>query len=130
MRFIELEDLGDERGSVHSLPAAALDALSKVRNVHLTTLKPGYVRGNHVHSRQREVILITGPGSWEFYYVEEPGGPSEVTAFSGTVTVAVEVPPGIPHAIKNTGSSEIAVLSCTDLAYDPAAPDVAEHLLA
>lgn len=128
MRFIELEDLGDERGSVHSLPAAVLDALPEVRNVHLTTLEPGHVRGNHVHSRQREVILITGPGSWELHYVPRPGGPAEVRAFSGAV--AVEVEPGIAHAVKNTGDREITVLSCTDLAYDPSAPDVAEHPLA
>lgn len=130
MRFVELDDLGDERGSVYSLPAEALDALSDVRNVHVTTLKPGYVRGNHVHSRQREVILIMGPGAWEFHYVPEPGGPAGVKAFSGAVTVAVEVEPEVAHAIKNVGERDITILSCTDLAYDPAAPDVTEHILA
>lgn len=129
IRVLRLEDVGDERGSVWTLPVELLDRLGSIRNVHLTTCRPGCVRGNHYHSRQHELIVVAGPDEWELYYSAGSQEVPEVRRFAGGRAVLIDVEPGAPHAIRNTGANDLTVLSCTDVLYHPKEPDVTRCIL-
>src|ERR1700750_2393631 len=49
----------DQRGSVFE-PLEA-EALPDQRNVHVVVTEPGAVRGNHLHPRGTETLVIHGP---------------------------------------------------------------------
>lgn len=122
LSVVRLEDRDDGRGAAFYLPHEALEWLGGVAEVHLVAARPGAIRGNHVHRRRRELILVRGSGPWELAW--RPRG-CEVARWTfrepGAVLLAVER--GTPHAIKNLGDEELAIVSCSSGRYDPDEPD-------
>jgi len=104
----------DTRGSVFE--PVGPDALPAQRNVHVVVSEPGAIRGNHLHPRGTEVIAIQGPALFRCREGEEvrdteiPAG--EVFRFT--------IPPGVAHALQNTGETTTIAVSFVDVAHDPA----------
>lgn len=90
------------------------------RNLHVVLSLPGAVRGNHMHGRRTEILAVVGPALVRY---RENGELRDVT-LGETEVVRFEFPPGVPHAIKNTGSRPQVILSFNDQPHDPASPDV------
>ncbi|OGL39555.1 MAG: hypothetical protein A3C43_10850 [Candidatus Schekmanbacteria bacterium RIFCSPHIGHO2_02_FULL_38_11] len=63
MKFIKIEDLNfssDNRGiAIRPISDEELQS-KKLFNLHLVSLKPEVVRGNHYHQYQNEVICVFG----------------------------------------------------------------------
>jgi len=125
LSVLRLEDRDDGRGSAFYLPDEALRWLGGVEEMHVVTIRPGAIRGNHVHLRRREVIVVRSEGPWELGW-RVPGGESEEVErrrFEEAQGVLLCVEPGVAHALKNLGERELVVASCSSGRFDPGAPD-------
>ena len=100
-------------------------AFAAQRNVHVVLTEPGAVRGNHRHLRGTETLTVMGPAlvrtrqDGEVVDTEVPAG----EAFRFTI------PPGVAHAIRNTGTEPIVLVSFNTEAHDPENPDVVRDVL-
>jgi dTDP-4-dehydrorhamnose 3,5-epimerase-like enzyme len=115
--------LGD-RGWV-ILPIDDADLLAgKIKNIHLASIKPMKIRGNHYHQNKTEYIFIFS-------------GDVEVV-IKDTVTNKIEkhdsikcdtpylliAKPKFAHAIKNIGEKDVYLFCFGTKSYDSADPDV------
>jgi dTDP-4-dehydrorhamnose 3,5-epimerase-like enzyme len=107
----------DERGWVSEVYSGAPG--EKLGNIHLGTLRKGFVRGNHLHRRSREwIILMSTPVEVAL----ESG--DEIETFGLDKPSRVFLPPGIAHAFRNTGTDPIHFVAYRDSRYDQQDPDV------
>jgi UDP-2-acetamido-2,6-beta-L-arabino-hexul-4-ose reductase len=114
---------GDARGSVFE-PLGA-DALRGQRNVHVVVTEPGAVRGNHLHRCGTETLVIQGPA---LFRCREEGEVVDTEVPAGAV-FRFTIPPGVAHALKNTGTAPTVAVSFVTEPHDPAAPDVVPVVL-
>jgi len=108
---------GDRGWAMNPMAAAGAGNLSRGA-MHLVSIRPGAVRGNHLHRNATEWILVfggTGRLSWK---CPEGSGIREFT-IQGRGPELYQVPPGVDHAIANTSSDEIYAL----VFYDRDSPE-------
>ena len=90
----------DARGWVlNPLPLAGLEG-RPLGNLHVASMQPGAVRGNHAHGSAAEWLLFCGGPAALITGAEEilvGGGEPEL----------FEIPAGLPHAIVNRSDREI-----------------------
>jgi UDP-2-acetamido-2,6-beta-L-arabino-hexul-4-ose reductase len=114
---------GDERGFVFE-PLEA-EALPLQRNTHVVLTQPGFVRGNHYHTRGTEVIVVHGSTLVRFrdrqLLQEMHVGENE--------TVRFIIPSEVSHAFKNTGNSTNVLVAFNTVAHDKEKPDVVQDIL-
>jgi dTDP-4-dehydrorhamnose 3,5-epimerase-like enzyme len=113
----------DRRGSVFE-PLTA-DNLAAQRNVHVVLTEPGAVRGNHYHRRGTEVMSVYGPA---LVRVRDQSEHLELEVADGEA-VRLTIPPGVAHAVKNTGSAPIVLVAFNTQEHDSVAPDVVRKVL-
>ena len=123
IRISSLADTGDQRGSSFTVPEAWSRFLSSIHDLHLMTLKPNYVRGNHYHARRREILLILHWDTWSFHWDTGEGTAPELRTFNGSGVVLIEVEPQASHAVVNRGLRDLVIAGMADEAYDPGHPD-------
>jgi dTDP-4-dehydrorhamnose 3,5-epimerase-like enzyme len=58
LTILELKDSGDARGNSFPVPADWFSNTFPVRDVHITTVLPGHIRGNHYHVARHEVLIV------------------------------------------------------------------------
>lgn len=104
----------DARGSVFE--PLGLDALPHQRNVHVVLTEPGAVRGNHLHPRGTETLVIQGPA---LFRCREDGELVDTEIPAGAI-YRFTIPPGVAHALKNTGDAASVAISFVTVAQDPA----------
>lgn len=119
---VELDDHDDGRGGAFHLPHDALEWLGPAAEMHLVTARRGAVRGNHLHERRRELILVRAAGPWELAW-RPPGGDTARRTFREPGAVLLAVEPGTPHALRNLGDAELVIVSCSSGRWDPDHPD-------
>jgi oxalate decarboxylase/phosphoglucose isomerase-like protein (cupin superfamily) len=96
----------DARGWVlNPLPLAGLEG-KPLGNLHVASMQPGAVRGNHAHGSAAEWLLFCGgPAS---LFAGTAGDPdAEEIVVSGGEPELFEIPAGLPHAIVNRSDGEI-----------------------
>lgn len=108
-----VQTFDDPRGAAFEPIAGA--ALAEHKNVHVVLTEPGHVRGNHVHHRGVERLLVRGPA---LLAVEDEGGRVERVVVPGEV-VRVTLGPGVAHAIRNTGDGPMLIVSFGTEPFDP-----------
>lgn len=113
----------DARGAIFE-PLDA-HAIAGQRNVHVVISEPGAVRANHYHRRGTEVMLVYGPALVRY---KENGvvsdrrlGPAEALRFT--------FPPGVAHAVQNTGADANLLVCFNTEEHDPANADVVREIL-
>ncbi len=98
----------DERGAVlfPAFSAATLRRLKagNLKEFHIATLKPGAVRGNHVHPHHEEYLICVG-GDGEVL-LRRKSGPIAVLRLRNET---IKVPRGVAHAIVNRGADDLVV---------------------
>jgi dTDP-4-dehydrorhamnose 3,5-epimerase-like enzyme len=104
----------DPRGSVFEPLGAS--ALPDQRNVHVVVTEPGAVRGNHLHPRGTETLVIQGPA---LFRCREDGELVDTEIPAGAVC-RFTIPPGVAHALKNTGDAPSVAVSFVTVPQDPA----------
>jgi dTDP-4-dehydrorhamnose 3,5-epimerase-like enzyme len=90
------------------------------RNAHVVVSEPGAVRGNHFHRRGTEVLTLVGPA---LVRLREDGEVRDVEVAPGEV-VRFTIPPGISHAIRNTGRQPVLLVAFNTQEHDPQDPDL------
>ena len=113
----------DARGLV--LEPLGPDEIPAQRNAHLALTAPGLIRGNHYHRRGAEVAVVLGPA---LVRLRDADGLRDVPVEAGAA-VRFTFPPGVPHAMLNTGDATMVILSFTTEPHDPARPDVVREVL-
>lgn len=95
------------------------------RNVHVVFTEPGAIRGNHLHEHTTEIFAVVGPA---LVRVRESGGPRDITVAEGQA-MRFTIPPGVPHAVQNTGSRPMILMSFATQPHDRARPDTVPAVL-
>jgi dTDP-4-dehydrorhamnose 3,5-epimerase-like enzyme len=111
IRISQLEEHSDQRGVSFSLPAANLNFMKKIKNIHFATILPGAVRGNHYHELKKEMMIVIYSDAWIFSYQEEKAEQPMFKHFEGESGIVIEIDPKVAHGIKNTGTKPL-ILGC------------------
>lgn len=120
IEITELKNGGDARGFSFTAPADALAFVGRMADVHLASVKPGAVRGNHYHLRRREAIVVLPGTCWSVHWDEGEGSAAEHRSFDGNSAVLILVSPGASHAVRNDGDGLIWLVAISSETYDPA----------
>ena len=120
LQISELHNNGDHRGLSFSAPPEALAFVGRMADVHLASIKPGAIRGNHYHLRRREGIVVLPGTRWSLHWDEGEGSPLQHREFDGASAVLVLISPHASHAIRNDGASILWFFAISSEAYDPA----------
>ncbi len=121
IQITELNDSGDARGFSFTAPAEALAFVGHIADVHLSSSKPGGVRGNHYHLRERSAIVVLPGAKWSLHWDEGEQSGAEHRNFNGACAVLVLVSPGASHAVRNDGDGTLWLVAISSETYDPAA---------
>ena len=101
------------------------DLLIRQRNCHIVLTEPGAVRGNHWHRHATEVSVVLGPAR---VCIRRESGIEEVHVPEGQALRFV-FPPGLAHAMQNTGTRPMVVVAFSDQIHDRQSPDVVPDIL-
>jgi len=122
--IVPLRDLGpDERGASFSVPLEQLDFLGAAKDVHVASIGPGHVRGNHFHVVRRELIIVLPHEHWSVHWDTGEGTDVLTHTFCDSGATAIAIPPGCAHAIRNDGGTPLWLIASTDGVYDGSRPD-------
>ena len=113
----------DARGVSFSLGAEQLEFLGRPRDVHVASILPGHVRGEHFHAERRELIVVIHEDDFSLHWDDGADGERHSRRFTGAGVVVVSIPPMAAHAVRNDGLRPLWLLAASDGPYDPQRPD-------
>ena len=79
----------------------------------VTTAYPGYVKGNHYHTRKYEWYCVL-KGEAKLVLLDSNSGEREEFLLNEHQLKTVRIPPRVSHAIENTGTEMMYLLVYTD----------------
>jgi len=120
VQVTELKNSGDKRGYSFTAPPEALEFLGRALDVHLASIAPAGVRGNHFHLRRREAIVVVYNAEWSLHWDEGEHTPAQHLQFTGAGARLILVEPGSSHAVRNDGAQPISLVALSSEVYDPA----------
>ncbi|UCE79598.1 MAG: hypothetical protein JSV13_02900 [Nitrospiraceae bacterium] len=82
-------------------------------NVHVISITPGAVRGNHLHTNATEWILIFGGPSLLVWRSSDNDVINEINIKDDQAEL-FEIPPNVEHAVKNNSNRDIYLISFND----------------
>ncbi len=95
------------------------------KNAHLVLTVPGGIRGNHYHIHGTEIAVVLGPA---LIRLRDADGLRDYDLTEGQACRFV-LPAGVPHAMLNTGTALMVILSFNTEVHDPTRPDVVRDVL-
>ncbi|MDK9699365.1 MAG: hypothetical protein OEM52_04335 [bacterium] len=108
-----------ERGWLAQLYPLLQEHLGNVCDIHVVTLEPGVIRGNHFHLEADEAFfLVTGTAKMAW---KEAGNCVVCETKAGEELVFYGR--GTPHAIQNLTSSTIVGIAFSNRMFDESNPD-------
>jgi len=114
MKGIRIEKIRmhrDARGKVFEPLTPAMLAGKKLKNVHVATMGPAVVRGNHRHLAATERVIFSG----DIRMVAQDGaGRIEQHEFHDGECVRVTISPGVAHAFLNIGGRDTFIVCFVD----------------
>ena len=90
----------DSRGSVKSFGRFS------VKDLHIASMRPGAVRGNHRHLQAEVITVIDGGGICEIEVSDESSGQTKIIRVEDDQE-AYKIHPGVKHTVRNKGISDI-----------------------
>jgi dTDP-4-dehydrorhamnose 3,5-epimerase-like enzyme len=129
LAVVSLEDGGDGRGGSFSPPRRWLKHLRALEDLHIATIRPGKVRGNHYHTARRELLMVVYRDRWSLHWDCGEGTEPSQRHFDGSGAVLVAVPRLWSHAIRNDGVRDLWLVGASDVAYDPDNPDAFRRIV-
>lgn len=99
-----------------------------VNGVHAATILPGQTRGNHLHGKVPEVLVLVhgtflvhvaqlgNDGVWvsedHIYEIGQPGNPFSPSASTiSSMPIGIEIPPNVCHAVRNLDPATTAFIT-------------------
>jgi dTDP-4-dehydrorhamnose 3,5-epimerase-like enzyme len=119
LRFMELPNTGDARGSSFTLSPAMVSFLGHVEDIHVSTVLPGHARGNHFHTRKKEVLIVLYESEWSLHWDDGENSSIQKKEFAGQGVGVVLIEPGSSHALRNIGASGLTIVALNSEPYDP-----------
>ena len=117
----KLEVHSDKRGwLVELLKANELE--KPVKQIHIASIKPGCVRGNHYHSKRIEWFFIVA-GIAKLSLQDIKSNEKICFKLSSKKPKVITIFPNISHAVKNVGKEKIYLVSAQSDIYNPKKPD-------
>jgi dTDP-4-dehydrorhamnose 3,5-epimerase-like enzyme len=123
LRISVLKDFGDIRGSSFQPGPELITFLGNLADMHIASILPGCIRGNHFHIKRREVILVIFADDWRVAWDQGTDTQVTVKSFSGFGAAVVEVDPYASHAVANTGKALLWVIGLSNGSWDACDPD-------
>lgn len=123
IKILEFDAGNDRRGWSFALDANSYVALPTTQHIHFASIRPLAVRGNHYHAVRNEIIVVFPGAPWELYWDTGASTAVNKRIFEGSKGVAVIVPLGWSHAIRNPGEVDICIASISDRLYTAEDPD-------
>jgi dTDP-4-dehydrorhamnose 3,5-epimerase-like enzyme len=108
VRRTELKEHSDERGWVVDPMVPPFPGVP-LGQVHVASLEPGAVRGNHMHPDVTEYVFTWG-GPVDVVWQPEGGELAREEVRSGDLSV-FEIPPGVRHAVMNVGEERVYLIA-------------------
>ena len=113
------------KAGVMAFPIQAEHELKKkVNGIHVATIAPGQTRGNHLHMKHGEVIVLVhghfllrvakvgNDGDWiaedHIYEIGIPSNPFGKASTISSTPIGIQIPPHVCHALRNIDSSTTA----------------------
>lgn len=113
----------DARGwNIHPIDYALLEA-GGVDNIHIVSMEPGAIRGNHLHRRQTEYVFIIGGPCLVAAKNPETGEEFSIVVEQDDLHI-FRASPGVAHAFKNVSGHTVYALCHSDLRFDPGNVDM------
>lgn len=122
VEMIPMEKTDDGRGSRFTAPVRLWQFIGSVGELHVVTIQPGAMRGNHVHTATREAVIVETDDQWLLLY-QMPGVPIVRNVMTESL-ILVLIPAGVAHAFVNTGGSKMRLHCFMDQPPDSKKPDV------
>ena len=113
----KLEIKQDERGKLFEVFKNP-----KFGQVHYSTTKPGFIRGNHYHMRKQEKFCVI-EGKAKIRLRNRETGEKIEYEVSGEEPRLIEMPFNWAHSIQNIGDTEMKLLVWTNEVFNPEDPD-------
>jgi oxalate decarboxylase/phosphoglucose isomerase-like protein (cupin superfamily) len=112
VRSCDLQNDGDERGnSYHTILKQITDFLGSIGNIHIATITPGFLRGNHYHLRHSEALIVLYSEKWPFHWDSGPKTKVVQRSFRGQGAVLIQIKPNSSHAVLNVGKSDLCLVA-------------------
>ncbi len=108
-----------DRGWLLQLMPIIQPYLDDINDIHIVTLEPGIVRGNHYHRQGTEVLI---PLSDQMTIAWQEGDTKTEVASKDGNTIFI-FPPEVPHAIRNDSPITARLIAIGNRAFDPDYPD-------
>jgi len=106
----EIEFYQDDRG--WCIRPISDDDIEKgiISDIHMVSMKPGAIRGNHYHVNKTENIFIMG-STCRMLVVDNNTKEKEEKIIENNEKTLLVIPPDVTHAIENIGN-EVSYLFC------------------
>ena len=101
------------------------ERLANQKNTHVVVSRPRAVRGNHYHLRGTETLVVCGPA---LIRIREKKDIEDFTIPANTACRLI-IPPGVSHAIHNTGGIDNLLVAFNTEPHDPDKPDLVQDML-
>ncbi len=111
----------DDRGWNSRPLDEALLAAGHYKSIHIVTIAPGTIRGNHSHHTLHEWTMIIGGPC--LFAAKNPSGDIFKRIFDVNEHCLIHVPPKSAHAFKNISDDMIYLLCAADEPFDPTFSD-------
>ena len=104
----ELKIHRDERGVVYDLPD------KNIKNLHLVTMEPGAIRGNHSHKMAEFICVINGKNRCEIELRNNLTRMSKKISIKNEIEI-YRIDAHVHHLIKNIGDSVFQLVCFNEL---------------
>ena len=96
--------------------------IPNVGQIHYSVSVSGAVRGNHYHTRKKEVFCVV-EGKGKIRMRNRESGEMKELVVSGEAPETIEMPLNWAHSIENIGGDEMKLIVWTNEIFDPNDPD-------
>ena len=113
MEIIQIKEIEfdqDDRGwSIRPITDEEISA-GKIKDIHMVSMRPGAIRGNHYHAYKTEHIFVMG-STCRVVVMDNNTKEREEEIIEHNKKALLVIPPHVTHAIENVGN-EMSYLLC------------------
>jgi len=123
VEIIPLRPHKDGRGGLLKvLMRHQLDGAERFGEIYLSWAAPGAIKAEHYHKKTCEWFCVLR-GEGLLWLEEVASGRRLCVPMSESAPMTVKIPPGVAHAVQNSGRERLDLLAYADRPYDPADTD-------
>ena len=122
----------EDRGINIYLDKDIIEFVGNIEEIHIASILPQKTRGNHFHKVKNEVIIVYNFAEFTFAWqkVNEPNS-IIIKKFDSKedMVVCFKIPPNIIHAIKNSGTIELSIITFSNIQFNADSNDTLKKII-